>query len=431
MGLSYANIMSTRREFIFFITAILVLIFALFQASEAGAAVLDVKVLYLDQSTVARGYTVKSADENFWLPVLPSLYSEPVTVKIETLSIGTPIPDDRQGVSQSYIYDIKKSEPGVFDKSVIVAVKMTQPSETAVVCFYDRSQQRWRELPTTIDSVRGLAIAKTVFPYAEVMVMTEGQEQAPVPVILSLEEQLTAQSAIVIDQDGNVLFEKNADEVRPIASLTKLVTAAVFLDYNPGWDKQVTIVAADNVGGASVPFEPGDVVSAKDLFYATLVGSKNNAARALMRASGLSEVEFISAMNQKVKSWGLINTKFVEPTGLSELNVSTAREMMEISRKTLSQYEYLQASTTLWYEIKYTRGAEAKTFWCRNTNQKLLERDLYVTGGKTGFTYEAGYNLVTKARLTKDSNRELIALVLGAKISMNYEEVYLLLKKFL
>ena len=150
-----------------------------------------------------------------------------------------------------------------------------------------------------------------------------------------------------------------------------------------------------------------------------------------MRASGLSEVEFISAMNQKVKSWGLINTKFVEPTGLSELNVSTAREMMEISRKTLSQYEYLQASTTLWYEIKYTRGAEAKTFWCRNTNQKLLERDLYVTGGKTGFTYEAGYNLVTKARLTKDSNRELIALVLGAKISMNYEEVYLLLKKFL
>jgi len=423
--------MSTRREFIFFVTAILVLIFALFQGTKAGATeITNVKILYLDQQTVGRGYTVKSTDESFWLPVLPTLYSEPVTVKIETLSAGTPLPDGKRGMSGSYIYDIKKSEPGVFDKSVIVALKMDQVSSDAVVCFYDRSQKRWRELPTKVDAERKLAIAKTVFPYAEVVVMKSGEVE-PEKRILTLEEQLTANSAIVMDQDGNVVFEKNADEVRPVASLTKLVTTAVFLDYNPGWDKVVTIQASDNVGGASIPFQPGDLVSTKNLFYATLVGSKNNAARALMRSTGLSEPQFISEMNKKVSGWGLHKTHFIEPTGLSEYNISTAREMMEISQRTMGNSNYITASQTDWYQVDYNRGEENKTFLCRNTNLKLLERDLYVTGGKTGFTYEAGYNLITRARLTKNSTRELTALVMGAKISMNYEEVYLLLKTFL
>ena len=72
-------------------------------------------------------------------------------------------------------------------------------------------------------------------------------------------------------------------------------------------------------------------------------------------------------------------------------------------------------------------GDEEKVFWVKNTN-KLVDRDLYVLGGKTGYTHEAGYNLVTKAR---NGSKELTALVLGSQIKMNYEEVYKLLKMFL
>jgi len=451
--------MSETRKFIFAVVAIVVFIFVIFMATVDAQAfsIETTRTISLDQSTLQRGYTVVSDDKGFLLPIMPGQFDEPMTVKVETILDGSLLENNKTLISGQYIYDIKREVGGFLKVPVTIAMRYESSTDEAKsIYFYDRSQQKWRALPTKIDTKRKLAIAKTTFPYAEIIVAEHNPNpiikkvSAPVakvivkevvkeivkqvevaPVQTSFSDDLTAHSAIVIDNNGTIVFEKNSNEIRSVASLTKLITSEVFLENNPGWSKRIEIKESDNVGGASINFEPGDLVTVRDLFYATLVGSKNNAAMALARSTGMTHAQFVAEMNSMVESWGLENTHFVEPTGLNENNVSTAKEMMEISQRCFKNFDFLIATTTKWYEVKYIRDGEWKNYWVKNTNKRLLDRDLYITGSKTGYTHEAGYNLVTKAKTEKDSGRELIALVMGAKISQNYEEVYLLLKKFL
>ncbi|MFH0987750.1 MAG: serine hydrolase [Parcubacteria group bacterium] len=238
---------------------------------------------------------------------------------------------------------------------------------------------------------------------------------------------LTARSAIVIDkQTGETVFAQNENEARSLASLTKLMSVLVFLDNNPGWSKVVTLRKTDFVGGACLYARVGDKIKVKDAFYGALVGSKNNLIEALVRSTGLSQADFVALMNERALEWGLENTKFVEPTGLDERNVSTAREMAVIAQKAFGNMDVLKATTTKSYRL--TLVNRKASFVVDNTNNKILNRDLCVTGTKTGWTSEAGYNLVTQA---KTGEHELIALVMGAKITRNYEEVYALLKEHL
>lgn len=178
-----------------------------------------------------------------------------------------------------------------------------------------------------------------------------------------------------------------------------------------------------------LPVVPGDVTTVDALFNATLIGSKNDAARALMRSTGLSEGDFVRLMNQKAVDLGLKNTRYVEPTGLDERNVSTAREILKISQEVFGGREVYNACVMKNYKFIYVHDGNRWSITIPNTN-KLIDRDLKVTGGKTGYTTEAGYNLVTQATEI-DGSHELIALVLGAKMSQNYEEVYKLLKYYL
>jgi D-alanyl-D-alanine carboxypeptidase len=241
-------------------------------------------------------------------------------------------------------------------------------------------------------------------------------------------KNLTVKSALVLEKrTGNVVFEKSAGEVRPIASLTKLMTALVFLEYNPGWDKIVTLEKTDFVGGATLWLKKGDKVRVKDLFYAMLAGSKNNAAEALVRSTGLKREKFIELMNEKAQNWSLSNTIFYDTTGLDEKNVSTAEELAKIARAAFGQMDVLKATTTKIYKVKPVNRRAAVSV--KNTSLTILKKDLYVTGSKTGWTDEAGYNLVTQA---KAGGRELIAVALGGKnMAKDYEEVYQLLKKYL
>ena len=101
--------------------------------------------------------------------------------------------------------------------------------------------------------------------------------------------------------------------------------------------------------------------------------------------------------------------------------------MAKISQAAFKHYEFLEATTLKYYLVKVTTPEEIKDVWIKNTN-KLVDRDLYLLGSKTGYTDEAGRCLVTKAR---DGERELIALVLNSDIGQNYEEVYGLLQFYL
>lgn len=218
-----------------------------------------------------------------------------------------------------------------------------------------------------------------------------------------------AEAAIIINaKDGTILWAKNPDQLAPIASLTKLMTASVFLDAGIPWGQAITYEKAYNVNGNSVKIKPGDKITAQDLFFAALVESSNNMAKALSGATGLTEDEFVNKMNEKARDWGLVATNFVEPTGLDPKNRSTAKEYAQLALKALNNVEILRGTTTESYTVK-VNDKPSQTI--KNTNQ-LLNTDLEITGGKTGYTNDAGYCLISKVK-NQDTNDEVLALVLG------------------
>ncbi|MGE5426119.1 MAG: D-alanyl-D-alanine carboxypeptidase family protein [Bacillota bacterium] len=225
--------------------------------------------------------------------------------------------------------------------------------------------------------------------------------------------EVAAKSVAVLTDDGYVWLESK-EEVRrqPIASITKLMTALVFLDHNPGWDKAYTIGRQDLVEGGKVNLFVGDTVSVKDLFNSSLVASDNGATLALARSTGLSDEEFIAAMNGKAKELGLMQTAFVDPIGLNDDNLSTVKDVARLAKAALDKSDIAAAVGKPSYRFATTEGREKileSTDW-------LLESDggngLQAVGGKTGYTDKAGYCFV--GRFRDMSGRSVIVAVLNS-----------------
>ncbi|MFA5106842.1 MAG: serine hydrolase [Patescibacteria group bacterium] len=225
----------------------------------------------------------------------------------------------------------------------------------------------------------------------------------------SLGIDTTGASAVVFDPiGGQQLFRKNPNTVRSIASLTKLMTVLVFLDHNPGFGQEVEITEADQIAEGSIGLEVGDKVIVRDLFYASLVNSANNATQALARSTGMSREVFVAAMNQRAKDMGLSNTHFVDVTGLDPGNVSTASEVARMADFAFRNAEISQATTLPNHE--FTTLNTNRTIRFNNTN-KLLESFLHLSGGKTGYTEEAGYCLAI--RTDDGQGHDIVVVDLG------------------
>jgi hypothetical protein len=403
-----------------YITAFIIFCFALFvYHGEAAIAPSSVNIVFSDDA-LARGYTVKSVDDFFWLPIFPNqfglknLSDGQLTVELDKVENWPELPSGADRLSSVYFYKVGGvSADDRLSAPILLSLKYFSDSLAASPTVYFYGDNGWEALDTKILEKDRLARAWS-FVASGFVAVVEKNESA-----------LTARSAIVIDdKTGDVLFAKNGDIKQSIASITKIITALVFLDKNPGWKKIIEIKEEDNVGGASLNVDAGDSLTIRDLFFATLVGSKNNAAMALARSTGLSAEDFVKAMNEKAADIGTDNTTFVEPTGLDCRNVSTAEDLAKIMRQAFRSLTMLQATTVKSYAVKILNKNKKVTV--ANTN-KLLATDLYITGGKTGHTDEAGYCLGTKARV---NGRDVLAVVLGAAPEKNYEEVYYLLKKF-
>ncbi len=223
---------------------------------------------------------------------------------------------------------------------------------------------------------------------------------------------LTAKSALVVDFASNeILFSKNIDEQRSIASVTKLMSALVAMNNISSWDKQVIIQDSDLKTGRQYLYS-GDKINIRELFRAALISSSNTATMALARATGLSEQEFVARMNQKAKAMGLMQTVFVEPTGLDHDNVSTARELIVLLKFALDQKPIKHAVSQSAYSIKVS-GTKRKIYatnWLL-TGQVKRFSDAKVIGGKTGFNEAAQYNFVAQY---KYENNLVSSIVLGA-----------------
>ena len=225
----------------------------------------------------------------------------------------------------------------------------------------------------------------------------------------SLGVKMTAQSAAVMDKNtGIILWQKNAQEVRSIASISKLMTVLVFLEHNPGWNQEITMLREDETMGAVNDLLRGEVVTVRNLFYTALISSDNNSAKALARSTGLSEEEFVAEMNTKALDLGLKNTKFVEVTGLSEYNVSTALEVLELAKVAFGNSEIKNAVSRRTYDFVAISGKNHRVY---STNH-LLGSYLDISAGKTGYIGAAGYCLVAQV-IDKEKN-PIISIVLGS-----------------
>lgn len=222
--------------------------------------------------------------------------------------------------------------------------------------------------------------------------------------------KIDARSVLAIDNDQDIwLYAKEPRQIQPIASLTKLLTAMVYLDFHPRLDTTIYINSRHCFQSASSRLRQGELYKAIDLLYAALVSSDNRAARALINAAGCTEDYFVAEMNAKARDLGMMNTQVFEVTGLDERNVSTSADIAILMRESM-KYPLIQTVTSTYtYRCKPLNRKRFKNF--TNTN-RLLKSEYKVIGGKTGYILESKYCLATILRDKK--GKELTLVVLGA-----------------
>ena len=227
-----------------------------------------------------------------------------------------------------------------------------------------------------------------------------------------------APSAILMDAaTGTVLYEKNADEKLPPASVTKIMTLLLVMEAldsgRIGWDDMVTASeAAAAKGGSQVYLEVGEQMSMDEMLKSVVVSSANDCATALAEHVAGSEAAFVEKMNVRAAELGMENTHFVNCTGLDDgenasEHLTTARDIAIMSRELLT-HEKIKKYTTIWMDT--VRNGQ---FGLSNTN-KLVRFYEGTTGLKTGYTSTAGHCLSASA---ERDGMELIAVVLHCESS--------------
>lgn len=217
--------------------------------------------------------------------------------------------------------------------------------------------------------------------------------------------EITANSVFILDADSAViLYEKNPNFRLPPASTTKMMTALVALDYYSLED--ILTIGSQKVEGNSLKFLPGEKFSVRDLLYALLVASANDAALTLAENIPGGEAAFVEAMNKKAESLGLENTHFTNPAGFDDENhYSTARDLAIIAR-VLIRNPFL-AEIVATPQISITEISSGKKYFFKNTNE-LVGKD-GVKGIKTGWTQKAKECLVSWVE--KEGRKIIIVLL--------------------
>ncbi|MEZ5727642.1 MAG: D-alanyl-D-alanine endopeptidase [Burkholderiaceae bacterium] len=209
---------------------------------------------------------------------------------------------------------------------------------------------------------------------------------------------LRSSVALVVDAaNREVVYQKNASAVLPIASITKLVTAMVVIDSGAAMNEMIVVSQedVDTERWSSSRLRLGTRLSRREMLQLALMASENRAANALAHAHPAGYAAFIEAMNAKARSVGMESSRFIEPTGLSSSNVSNARDLSRLVLAAAAYPTLARFSTAS--ELTVDTGYRQLTF--RNTNS-LVDRDDWDIGlQKTGYISEAGRCLVMKAKV--------------------------------
>ena len=225
-------------------------------------------------------------------------------------------------------------------------------------------------------------------------------------------DEVFLRSAVALVQDaasGETLIAKNQGAVLPIASITKLMTAMVILDAGVSLEQRVAISDEDYdlLKGTRSRLRPGTVLTRDELLLLALMSSENRAAFSLARTfPGGTEV-FVAAMNDKARVLGMADTRFVDPTGLSSANVSTAQDLARMVRAA-HEYPLIRQYSTRERATVHSLG---RALDYRNTNGLVRSAHWEIGLSKTGYISEAGRCLVMRVRL---ASREVIVVLLDS-----------------
>jgi D-alanyl-D-alanine endopeptidase (penicillin-binding protein 7) len=229
---------------------------------------------------------------------------------------------------------------------------------------------------------------------------------------------IRAAAAIIYDPaSGKVLWEENSQDERSIASITKVMTAIVFLESATDLDQEVLITRADTLRASTTYLKANDRIRLADLLHLLLLPSDNAAARALARVSPLGTDGFIARMNQKADDLGLDHTAYVDPSGLLSDNISSAYDMARLIAFAGEDDRIGPVMRTPEYSFRTTGPRAGRIITVRSTNQILRAGDVEVRGGKTGFISKAGYCLATLLKLPQ-GGPSLAVVVLGANSNL-------------
>lgn len=227
-----------------------------------------------------------------------------------------------------------------------------------------------------------------------------------------------SRSVAVIDAEtGESIYEKNADTARPMASITKVMTAMVVLDAGLDMREEITLDPEDFVGPkrASSRLKSGDRMNRAEMLLMSLMKSENPAAKSLARNYPGGYNAFIRAMNRKAQDLGMTTAYFGDPTGLDKRNVASSNDLVKLVRAAGNYDVIRRFSTTKSYDFyvsNYSSGN--RTYSANNTSSLVRSGDYPIGISKTGFINEAGRCVVMETRV---NNRPAIIVILGANSS--------------
>jgi len=225
---------------------------------------------------------------------------------------------------------------------------------------------------------------------------------------------LHSHAALLIDmQNGEALYQKNATQIVPIASITKLMTAMVMLDARLPMNEEffITDDDVDTLKGSRSRLAVGTQLTRQEALVLALMSSENRAAHALGRNYPGGIPAFVAAMNRKAQELGMANSRFLDPTGLNSGNVSTARDLAKMVTAASKYQQIREASTTS--EAKFDVRGRMQEY--RNTNPLVRSDGWDIGVTKTGFIREAGKCLVMQAKV---NNRPMVFVLLDSEGSM-------------
>ncbi len=286
------------------------------------------------------------------------------------------------------------------DTSAVKPAHRTAAKSTAYSAA--RSQTRKTKLVRARAAATAREMASTVLPRYKV----DGSGE--------LVPDLRAAAAIIYDPETNqVLWEEHSQDQRSIASITKMMTATVFLEDSPDMSAQVTMVHGDVFQASTTHLHVNDKVSTDDLLHLLLIASDNAAARALARVSKWGSEGFVSRMNSKAAELGLQNTHYADPSGLLSENVSSAYDMARLITHVSGDDRIASVMRTSEYTV-WTQNKVHRPISFHSTDHLLGRSGIDVRAGKTGFISKAGYCLATLLRMP-DGGPQVAVVVLGAR----------------